>query len=140
MVQVSRRKISDNLFSKIFILFFKTVGDKYSRQEFQNICDDIFSKTEQLVITKRIAIYYLLKKGVDQSSICDTLKVSSATVAKFSLIMKKSKGVVPFLDNLIKKEKIVDFLEDIFVEVISTNWRSKFRHRWEKKIKDQTGI
>jgi len=140
MVQVSKRKLSENLLAKLFVLFFKTVGDKYSREEFKNICDDIFSKTEQLVIAKRIAIYYLLKKGVDQSSICNTLKVSSATVAKFSLIMEKSKGLVPFLDNLIKKEKIVDFLEDIFAEVISTNWRSKFRHRWEKNIKDQTGI
>ena len=125
MVQVSKRKLSKNLPGKLFVLFFKTVGDKYSRNEFQNICDDIFSKTEQLVIVKRIAIFYLLKKGIDHSSICDTLKVSSATVAKFSLILEKSKGIVPFLDNLVRKEKIVDFLEDIFVEVVSTNWKSK---------------
>lgn len=140
MVQVSKRKLSENLPGKLFILFFKTVGDKYSRDEFQNICDDIFSKTEQLVIIKRIAIFYLLKKGIDHRNICNTLKVSSATVAKFSLIMEKSKGIIPFLDNLVRKEKIVDFLEDIFMEVVSINWKSKLHHRWEKDIEKQQGI
>lgn len=134
MVQISRRKLNDGMLEKLFSLFFEMVGKRENRNNFQDVIDDIISPTEKIMIAKRIAIMYLVSKGVDHRSIANFLKVSTATVAKFALIARKSKGVIPTCNKMLKKEKVQDVLLGIFNEVYGpgvpgVNWSAA----WERK-------
>lgn len=129
MARISRFKLEDDVLEKLFTLFFQVVGKKSSKDEFQKTIVDLLSPVERVMIAKRIAIAYLLLKKIDYLTICETLKVSSATVAKFSLLLEKSEGLIPTFKTLLRNEKITQFLEELFVSlhmspVVGTDWSS----------------
>lgn len=135
MVRLSRFKLSDVQLEKLFSLFFEIVGKNKNKADFQKIISDILSSTERIMIAKRIAIMYLLMKQIDHRTICLVLKVSTATVAKFAVVMEKSIGVIPLFNKMLQNEKIIEFFVDVFNSffapgVYGVNWKSA----WERKI------
>lgn len=144
-MRLSRFKLSEEKLEKLFTLFFEIVGKNKNKEEFRKIITDVLSPPERIMVAKRIAIMYLLIKKIDYYSICQVLKVSGATVAKFSLLMERSEGIVPVFNKILRNEKVVDFFEDLFNTffapgVPGINWK----RAWERKIasdtKKQTGI
>jgi len=97
------------------------------------------------MIAKRVAIIYLLMKQIDQRTICQVLKVSSGTVAKFSLLMEKSEGIVPTFRRVLNNEKVVDFFEDILNSffapgVPGVNWKAAWQRKIARQRKKSLGI
>lgn len=134
MVRNSRFQLDDNILEKLFNLFFEVVGKKSDKDEFREVMIDLLSPAERIMISKRIAIIYLLLKKIDYYNICEVLKVSAATVAKFSLLMEKSQGIVPTFKTIVTKEKVGEFLEDLFNTLYAPgvpgiNWKAA----WERK-------
>lgn len=134
MVRNSRFQLDDDILEKLFNLFFEVVGKKSDKDEFREVMIDLLSPAERIMISKRIAIIYLLLKKIDYYNICEVLKVSAATVAKFSLLMEKSRGIVPTFKSIVNKEKVGEFLEELFNTlyapgVYGINWKAA----WERK-------
>lgn len=134
MVRNSRFPIPNNLLEKLFGLFFEVMGNKSSKDEFIKVMFDLLSPAERIMIAKRVAIIYLLMKNVEYYNICERLKVSSSTVAKFALLMEKSEGIVPTFKNIVKIQKVALFLKEILNEIYhpglyGINWSAA----WERK-------
>ena len=146
MVQISKGKLSEEILFKLFELFFQIVGKKNKKEEFLRVINDLFSPVERIMIAKRIAIIYLLLKKIDQSTICQVLKVSSSTVARYSLLISKSTGITEEFDKLLKKEKITRFLEDLYNDFFSypgrpgTNWSLAWKIKRQKEKEKQLGF
>lgn len=145
MVRLSRFKLNDEQLEKLFSLFFQIVGRNKNKTEFQKIITDVLSPTERIMIAKRIAIMYLLMKQIDHRTICFVLKVSTATVAKFALIIEKSVGVVPLFKKMLMNEKIVDFFQDVFNSffapgVPGVNWKAAWERKIDRERKKAFGI
>jgi len=145
MVRISRIKLKNNVLDKLFRLFFEIVGRKNNYGDFNNTICDLLSSTERIMIAKRIAIIYLLMKEIDHRTICDVLKVSTATIAKFNFLMEKSTGIVPTFNKILRDEKITDFLADIFITLYHpglprTNWKSAWQLKNEVERKKIEGI
>ena len=135
MVRNSRYVLSGQLLEKLFDLFFEVVGNKSSKEEFKKIFVDLLTPAERIMLAKRVAIIYLLLKKIEYYNICDRLKVSQGTVAKYSLLMEKSEGIVPTFKKIVKIDKVKIFLEEIFNNIfapgkIGINWKIA----WENKI------
>jgi len=145
MTRISNRKLDSNILEKLFILLFETIGKKSKINQFKETIFDLLSAKERIMIAKRVAIIYLLMKGKDYASICDVIKVSIGTVAKFSLIMDQSKGIVKSLNKIIKDEKISDFMEEILLTINrpgkhGIDWSSAWKHKNEFEIRKIRGI
>ncbi len=145
MVQISKRKISDELFSKLFLLFFQIVGKKDNSDDFRQVVNDLFSPVERIMIAKRVAIIYLLLKQIDKATICTVLKVSSSTVAKYAILIEKSEGIVPQFKKILKSEKIRIFLEDIINSFFApgaygVNWKRAWKRKIVSEKRKQLGI
>jgi len=146
MVQISKRKLDTKVLQKLFRLFFEAVGNKNNQEEFQKIIDDLFSEIEKIMIAKRVAIIYLLLKNIDHEVIGDTVKVSSATIAKFSFIKERSQGIVDALRKILRNEKLADFLKDLYIDVIAppgtykTNWKAGWQRKIQREEEKRTGI
>lgn len=135
MVRNSRFKLNDKILEKLFDLFFEVVGKKADKGEFRKTIIDLLSAAERIMIAKRLAIIYLLLKKIDYYNICQVLKVSPSTVAKFSFLMEKSEGIVPTFKSIVKKEKVGEFLEELFNTLYAPgvpgiNWKAA----WQRKI------
>lgn len=142
MTQVSRFKLKDHVLERLFDLFFEIVGKNKSREEFTLIINDVLSSTEKIMIAKRIAIVYLLLKGIDYRNFCKTIKVSSATVSKYKILVERSGGLVPAFEKIIRDDKIVEFLEGFLIMLFppgtpginwSAAWQVKIEHERSKK-------
>lgn len=134
MARISRIKLKDEILEKVFGLFFEIVGKKSNINDFKKTIFEILSPVERIMIAKRVAIVYLLLKGIDQKNISKVLKVSTATVSKFSLLMEKSTGVVPSFKNIITNDKILEFLDEMFDSLFppgtyGTDWKAAWERR-----------
>ena len=69
------------------------MADIKDPQEAETFLKDLLSKTEFLVIVKRLAAAYLLEKGKNYREIKDILKVSSATISSTAERLEKGDGL-----------------------------------------------
>lgn len=137
--------MENHVLEKLFDLFFEIIGNNDDKEEFEKIIYDVLSPVERIMIAKRIAIVYLSSKNIEYSIICEVLKVSPSTVAKFKLITENSQGIKPALNRIINNEKIVDFFKEIILEVkgpgkYGVNWSQAWRDKLEFERKKSTGI
>ena len=119
MVRLSKRPVNKKSLEKVYKLLYEILKKAKNENEFLSLTKDLLSPTEQLMIAKRIAIIYLILKNVDTESICDYLKVSRGTVAKFKWIIeeKKDSQLSKVIKGILKKEKISHFFEDLFANL-----------------------
>ena len=136
MVNLSKIPVDQKKLSKLYHLLFEIVNKVRDKDDFLGLIKDILSPSEQLMVAKRIAIIYLLMKGVDQSAIAEYLKTSRATVAKFSLLFyDKETQLIAIISKLLSKEKISHFLEDLFADLFIQpgikigHWQSYWDHK-----------
>lgn len=145
MVRNSRFVLSEDLLEKLFDLFFEVVGNQSSKSEFKKIFVDLLTPAERIMLAKRVAIIYLLMKKIEYYNICDRLKVSPSTVAKYSLLMEKSEGIVSTSKEIVKIDKVKIFLEEVFNNIfapgkIGIDWKIAWENKKSLENKKTLGI
>jgi len=119
MVNLTKKYVDEKKLVKINQLMFEILNKAEDKEDFLELIKDILSPPEQLMVAKRIAIIYLLLKGVDHSTIAKYLKSSRATVAKFSLLFyDKETKLIGVIGDLLNNENISHFFEDLFADIL----------------------
>ena len=90
---------------------------------------------ERIMLAKKSSDCLFIIEKVEYYNICERLKVSQATVARYSLLMEKSEGIVPAFKQIVRNDKVKIFLEETFNNIfapgkIGVNWKIA----WENKI------
>lgn len=140
MPRVSKRPVSEKLLSKTYRLFYEVFSRNNGQDDFLLIIDDLFSSSEKIMLSKRLAIIYLLIKGVDYRDIMNTLKVSSATVVYYSsTFLKRSSKIRSIIENMLKKEKVLNFLDDFFADIMIHPgiYKDHWQMYWDHKRKQE---
>jgi len=114
MTQVSRRLLPQGVEERIFEILWQSLADLNSAGKVEKFLEDLLSKTEKMMLAKRLAIAVMLAKGFKYRGIQETLKVSGTTVMLVSNQLKLGgTGYRQAIDKLIKDEKIVQALDKI---------------------------
>lgn len=136
--------LGENVLLKIYQLFFEIIDRSDTQHSFYEILDDILYPTEKIMIAKRVAIVYLLLKGISQDNIAESLKVSTGTVSRFSILFsKKETKIMELLKHMITKEKALAFLENTFTDLLIQpgikrgHWKLYWEHK-RQKLRDKT--
>lgn len=145
MTRISQFKVDDDVLEKIFSLFFEVIGKDKNEIEFQNIIHDLLSPAERIMIAKRVAIFYMLMKKLDYYNIAKSLKVSPSTIAKFNLVKENSRGIVSALKSTVRNEKIINFFEELILELrrpgkYGVNWKGAWQEKIDHELKKEKGI
>jgi len=140
MVIVSKKLLNKEVLIKIYRLFFEITSRSDSSEEFLALMEDILSPAEKIMIAKRIGIIFLLIKNVDYKLIKETLKVSTSTIFKYSLLFnQKETQLIKIIKNLLLKEKMLGFLEDVFADLfIQPGIKiGHYKRAWEHKKRQE---
>ena len=84
MSQVSKKQLGKDFENEVYSVFWRTTGKITKEEEVNLFFTDLFTKTERINFTKRLAIAILLHKNYQWESIIDLLKVSNGTIAKIA--------------------------------------------------------
>lgn len=145
MTRISKKYLNEEVIMKLYRLFFEMFSRSNNQEEFFSLINDLLSSTEKIMIAKRIGIIYLLIKKVDCRTIAETLKVSTSTVLFYSIILdKKQTKIVSLIRQMLKKEKVLNFLDDLFADIFiqpgiyighhQWNWEHKKRQEERKTL------
>jgi len=120
MTQVSNHPISKAVADRIFDVFAKTLIGLKAKSDVDDFVDDLFSPTEKIMFSKRIAIAFLLMKGYSYRDINKLLRVSTSTIGAIGLSLKHGKGGYDRIINKIaKEEKLEDFFKAMVEKILS---------------------
>ncbi|MEK7633483.1 MAG: Trp family transcriptional regulator [Patescibacteria group bacterium] len=118
MTRISKQFIKEEIITKLYRLFFEVFSRSNNQRSFLSLIDEILSPSEKIMIAKRLGMIYLLIKGVDYRTIAETLKVSTATVLFYSVVYKEKRTqITDLIEQMLKKEKVLNFLEDLFADL-----------------------
>ncbi len=146
MARISQYKLKDKVLEKLFNIFFEIIGNQNDKNKFNEIITGVFSYNERIMFAKRIAIIYLLLKNIDFHNICMALNVSSATVAKFKLLIEnKQDGFIRAFQNIIFRDKTQEIIDDFFNTIFApgvygVNWKIAWERKRESERKKRFGI
>ncbi len=142
MSQVSRRYLPPKVSSQIFEMFLSTLTSLSSPSAVSSFIEDLLSPTEQIMLGKRLAIAYMLKKGYTHRDIVNTLKVGLATVNKVSLTLKlNGNGYESVINHMLKVQKISDFflrLDEKIDQILppkGSSWSAHYHRANAERIK-----
>lgn len=141
MAQLSKRFLHKKVEERILDLFWTSLSSLSTKEKVALFLDDLLTSTEKLMLSKRLAIAFMLMKGHDYPTINDRLKVSDPTIwnVKTSLTLG-GKGYKMVIEQIMNKEKWEKFwqdLDNLFQEILppryGTDWKEARRKQWEKR-------
>lgn len=142
MPPVSKRFVNPKISRNIWELLVKAIGKADKRKELMPLFRDLLTPTERVMIAKRLAVaFLLLRKDYDQRQIGNTLKVSTATVARVNLILKtQGQGYRLVLERVLRDEVLKVILNEIYeiftpLPLKGVNWGMWKKYRKERKNK-----
>ncbi len=115
MPHVSKRKIKPKLLGKLLEKFLAVFEKAHSRKFAKEVMQELFTKTEKIMLAKRLAIILMLQSETPQDKIADVLKVSPTTVARMSLNLEIGKYDTILQVSEKEKTDILKIVEDILL-------------------------
>ena len=145
MTRISRYKLKDYVYEKMFGLLFEVVTNSKDKKEFNQLIRELLSPTERIMVAKRIVLVYLLLQEIDYQVICRVLKVSSSTISKFKLLTDNKSGMIDILKKTMRNDKIrlfvFELMSDLFPPgMYGTNWESAWKRKLEISRVKREGI
>lgn len=89
MPHVSKHAIAEKVVQELEERIIAVLSDTGSKTR-NKIFKEILTKTERLMIAKRLAMIYLIQKGTATHTISEMLKVSPSTVARFEYKLEQN--------------------------------------------------
>ena len=88
MPHISKNKLSERAYLEIYNQLFGilSVGN---RRKTKSVLDNLFTKTERIMLAKRLAIILMSAHGESSYKIYETLKVSPSTVERIGLKVER---------------------------------------------------
>lgn len=139
MTQVSKRFVDKRTEERILDLFWTSLSSISSKKDIEAFLDDLLTRTEKIMLSKRLAISFMLIKGYSYPVINERLKVSDQTIWNVKTALTyRGKGYRLAIEKIMNKEKWEKFWEDLdffFSQIIpptpGTNWKEARRKQWE---------
>lgn len=140
MTQVSKRYLSPEAQKRMHTILIKAIVKANSKGDVIHLLTDLLSRTEQLMLAKRLAIAYLLiKKEYTHREISKILKVSVTTIQRVTLSLNlDGNGYRKVIKSLMNEEKVEDFMNKI-ADVITSippaknDWKTWRANREQEK-------
>jgi len=119
MSQVSKYPVRKDVYEEIFDTFLETIASLTTKKDVSIFFSEFLTPTERIMFAKRLAIGLLIAKDYDYREISELIRVSTATIAGYSLFYKYGIGYRKVINNILQNEKIEKFLLGLAEKIAS---------------------
>lgn len=145
MTQVSKYPISKDVYERCWEIFTKTLIGIKNSKDVDEIVSDLLTPTERIMLTKRLAIAFLLTEGYEYREIIKLLKVSFQTISSVNNSLQYgNNGYKKAVSRIRKDERLMDILNKTVQALITPATKSMAGGTWrylkqelQKKSKDK---
>lgn len=113
--KVLDKKVEQQLTKSLVYL----VNSLQNNTEVESFLNAAFSDTEKKMIAKRIAAIFLLSHNIEQTEICNLLKITPETVQRIKFRMQIDRPDFEIISKKLEKLKNIEELKD-FIEPIAS--------------------
>lgn len=113
MTQVSKYYLRKNVLNHIFDMFLSLIVKIKTKKSAHRFYEEFFSPTERVMFAKRLAIGILIAKKYEYREISTSLKVSTATINRFSVLYKQGTSYKKFVDTILLSQELQMFLLEL---------------------------
>lgn len=117
MTHLSRGKLADDVLRQITASFLFVLTDIKDQDSMAQFLDSFLSKTEKLMLAKRLALIYLLSEGIEETKISEILKTTLANVSRMKLKLESESMDYQQALAKIKKQKTLEELKDLALKL-----------------------
>lgn len=137
MGRVSKRRIDPEIEERIFETFWDYLATLRNTKDIQEFLISLLSFTEQVMLSKRLAIAVLLARGYNYKEIDETLKVSTSTIGTVhKQILVGAPGYKKAIDRISKKEKLENLFNNLDELLIKLSGPKRYQSSaWDEKSK-----
>jgi len=137
MPHVSKKRLEKKLFLSLYNQFTSTVSIQSKRK--QAMLGDLLTKTEKIMLAKRLAAVFMLLENASLYNIENTLNISASTAARFARNLDN--GEYAHIENFFgvkkKKKEFWETLEKIVRVGMPPMGRGRWRWLYEMDDKYQ---
>jgi Trp operon repressor len=98
---------------KVSQVFLSTIIEIKDKTTARRVLTELLSKSEMVMLSKRLAIVYLLEKDYSQREISKVLKVSLTTVSKMNTVTQDELGLHKIIRSMLAEEEIRTFFTNL---------------------------
>ena len=107
MGRISKRRIDPEIEDRIFEIFWEYLASLKMPLQIKEFLVSLLSQTEQVMLSKRLAIALLLSKGFNFEEIDETIKVSKSTVGMINRQMLAGvSGYQRAVEHILPRKKV----------------------------------
>ena len=132
MTHVSKKRIRDDDFTKIFDKFIEIIDLSRSKKNTKYFIKEFFSPAERIMFAKRIGIIYMIIEKIPDRVIAETLSVSTSSIGR--IIGKYDRGDYKYLESILSKKQnkqsagsLMDLIEKIYFILPPKVGRKRYR-------------
>ena len=118
MPHVSRRKVDSRALKKIANFLLVALTDIKDRKEMMLFANCFFTKTERVMLAKRLGIAYLLSLNVPEETIAEILGVGRPTVEKMRLIIRSDHEGYDVALKVLRKSEMFEEFKQVFTDIL----------------------
>lgn len=145
MTQVSKYPVSKDVYERCWEIFTKTLIGIKNSKDADEIVSDLLTPTERIMLTKRLAIAFLLTEGYEYREIIKLLKVSFQTISSVNNSLQYgNNGYKRAVSRIKKDERLMEIINKTAQALISPATVGKGSGTWrylkqelQKKSKDK---
>ena len=118
MPQVSKRRIEPKIEKELLDSLSYSIKELKTKIEVDKFLESTLTKTERLMIAKRVLTAYLLDNGVEEAKIGRTLKLTDATITRFKMWIKLHKEGFDLVFGKLRKKSAEDIGKQILMKLL----------------------
>ena len=116
MVNISKRKLSKEMQKELYTQLADIFLSSDSRKESERTLTEILTKTEKVMLAKRVGIIAMLERGYSSYKIMNTLNVSTLTIARVQ--KRLSCGIYQQTVEVLKRRKSRESIFGLIEEAV----------------------
>lgn len=114
MTRVSRLKLTKNRLEEIREYFSFLIASLNNSSEIENFLDGFLTNEEKIMLSKRLVLMMMIKRGYPPSAIQSILNMSYESVRTYTILLSTRNNMFQkTIERLIKRQKTREFLQKI---------------------------
>jgi uncharacterized protein YerC len=118
MPHVSKRKLDPQALKKIFRFLLLALTEIKDTREMQFFLSSFLTKTEKLMLVKRLGVAYLLSEKVSEEKISEILCIGRPTVERIRLLLESEGKGYEIALRVLKRSEIFEELKQVFADIL----------------------